>query len=194
MSFLNPSSSSKPSIFLRSSFLLGYGDEVLLLVFLSLVLLGLSLLLLIFIVFRNFWVRRQNTNPAEQQPRLSPPSTIIHVTESEGDRRDCVICLGNMQEENGQNSYYSDDGAECCCGGNRVLPRCGHEFHENCIDSWLATRPVCPICRSRVDDSGEGWLVGNPEEDRFFISAQHGLAAMAHRARFDVLSDSFFLF
>lgn len=24
---------------------------------------------------------------------------------------------------------------------------CGHEFHLNCIDTWLSTRRICPYCR-----------------------------------------------
>jgi E3 ubiquitin-protein ligase ATL4 len=28
-----------------------------------------------------------------------------------------------------------------------VLPRCGHSFHEACIDAWLWTSPTCPSCR-----------------------------------------------
>ncbi|KAK1287767.1 RING-H2 finger protein ATL70 [Acorus calamus] len=29
----------------------------------------------------------------------------------------------------------------------RVLPDCGHLFHVKCVDSWLRSRPSCPICR-----------------------------------------------
>ncbi|KAF9595932.1 hypothetical protein IFM89_006213 [Coptis chinensis] len=29
----------------------------------------------------------------------------------------------------------------------RVLPDCGHLFHEKCVDPWLQLRPTCPLCR-----------------------------------------------
>lgn len=47
----------------------------------------------------------------------------------------CVICLDEL------------------CGGepDKSL-RCGHQFHTQCIKSWLARSPSCPCCR-RYDDS-----------------------------------------
>ncbi|CAL4891236.1 unnamed protein product [Urochloa decumbens] len=32
----------------------------------------------------------------------------------------------------------------------RLLPACRHAFHAVCIDAWLRTSPVCPICRAAV--------------------------------------------
>ena len=29
----------------------------------------------------------------------------------------------------------------------RRLPACKHEFHESCIDEWLASHTTCPMCR-----------------------------------------------
>ena len=42
---------------------------------------------------------------------------------------------------------------ECCicmeemCKENVTATPCGHEFHKNCIDQWLQTQKLCPICR-----------------------------------------------
>ncbi|KAJ1266183.1 hypothetical protein BS78_08G131400 [Paspalum vaginatum] len=47
---------------------------------------------------------------------------------------DCAVCLSPF-----------DPG-----DGLRLLPACRHAFHAACIDVWLRTNPVCPICRGAV--------------------------------------------
>lgn len=32
----------------------------------------------------------------------------------------------------------------------RPLPGCGHTFHAACVDAWLETKPLCPVCRANV--------------------------------------------
>ena len=46
----------------------------------------------------------------------------------------CAICLGEFE-----------DGEKV-----RVLPRCGHEFHVRCVDTWLVSHDSCPTCRDSV--------------------------------------------
>ncbi|XP_020576197.1 RING-H2 finger protein ATL3-like [Phalaenopsis equestris] len=40
----------------------------------------------------------------------------------------------------------------------RLLPKCNHGFHLDCIDMWLHSHFTCPVCRSPVGPvaSGEG--------------------------------------
>ncbi|XP_030448675.1 RING-H2 finger protein ATL66 [Syzygium oleosum] len=53
---------------------------------------------------------------------------------------ECSICLGEFE-----------DGEKV-----KVLPQCGHRYHCGCVDQWLATRSVCPLCRAPlpVDSAG----------------------------------------
>lgn len=33
----------------------------------------------------------------------------------------------------------------------RTLPRCGHFFHQSCVDLWLLRRAECPMCKGKVE-------------------------------------------
>jgi len=47
---------------------------------------------------------------------------------------DCLICLEKYKEK----ELY------------RELPKCNHYFHKKCIDKWLKSNAVCPICRNNI--------------------------------------------
>uniref|UniRef100_A0A6N2LJJ7 RING-type E3 ubiquitin transferase n=1 Tax=Salix viminalis TaxID=40686 RepID=A0A6N2LJJ7_SALVM len=59
--------------------------------------------------------------------------------------------------------YYKDimgskepfDCAVCLCEFSgqerlRLLPRCSHAFHIDCIDTWLLSNSTCPLCRGTL--------------------------------------------
>lgn len=50
------------------------------------------------------------------------------------DGTDCSVCLAEFNEDESL----------------RLLPRCSHAFHINCIDTWLKSHSNCPLCRSIV--------------------------------------------
>lgn len=54
--------------------------------------------------------------------------------ESDVDRAECAICLGELEE--GESV--------------RLLPNCRHAFHVACVDRWFAGHTNCPVCRSPV--------------------------------------------
>ncbi|KAM0952589.1 putative transcription factor C2H2 family [Dioscorea sansibarensis] len=47
---------------------------------------------------------------------------------------ECAVCL----------SEFEDDESL------RLLPKCDHVFHSDCIDAWLAAHATCPVCRSNL--------------------------------------------
>lgn len=47
---------------------------------------------------------------------------------------ECAVCL----------SEFEDDETL------RLLPKCDHVFHPDCIDVWLAAHVTCPVCRSNL--------------------------------------------
>ncbi|KAI4377260.1 hypothetical protein MLD38_014920 [Melastoma candidum] len=44
---------------------------------------------------------------------------------------DCAVCLCEFEPENKL----------------RLLPKCSHAFHVECIDTWLLSHSTCPLCR-----------------------------------------------
>lgn len=52
---------------------------------------------------------------------------------------DCTICRCNLNSE----SIYAQ---EKCIDSYVVSGVCGHSFHYECINPWIAVQPNCPIC------------------------------------------------
>lgn len=56
---------------------------------------------------------------------------------SPGRDTQCTICLAEYREKDVL----------------RVLPYCGHGFHDTCIDIWLRQHSTCPVCRISLRES-----------------------------------------
>jgi RNA polymerase subunit RPABC4/transcription elongation factor Spt4 len=65
-----------------------------------------------------------------------------------GQKEVCPICL-----DNDQFTYKS-----------WVKTKCSHYFHRHCIDLWLETRKVCPICIQEITDENIIIIVEEMEE------------------------------
>ncbi|KAL6142666.1 hypothetical protein ACLB2K_060943 [Fragaria x ananassa] len=53
---------------------------------------------------------------------------------------ECAVCL---------NEFEDDETL-------RLIPKCDHVFHPECIDEWLASHTTCPVCRANlVPQDGE---------------------------------------
>ncbi|KAK3131174.1 hypothetical protein QOZ80_6BG0503020 [Eleusine coracana subsp. coracana] len=51
------------------------------------------------------------------------------------DGLECAVCLGRFEPTEAL----------------RLLPKCRHGFHVECVDTWLDAHSTCPLCRARVD-------------------------------------------
>ncbi|MED6158108.1 hypothetical protein PIB30_029676 [Stylosanthes scabra] len=47
---------------------------------------------------------------------------------------ECAVCL---------NEFNDDETL-------RLIPKCSHVFHPDCIDAWLANHSTCPVCRANL--------------------------------------------
>lgn len=64
----------------------------------------------------------------------------------------CSVCLEN----------YSD-------GDTQVALPCGHNFHEDCIRTWLGQyKRTCPVCRHELPGQPQTCTPSNPPASRLF--------------------------
>ncbi|XP_071735391.1 RING-H2 finger protein ATL66-like [Rutidosis leptorrhynchoides] len=64
----------------------------------------------------------------------SLPITLHQWSSTSAEGLECCICLGVFE-----------DGEKV-----KVLPKCCHTYHSECVDKWLATHSSCPICRAAI--------------------------------------------
>ncbi|PON41426.1 Zinc finger transcription factor [Parasponia andersonii] len=57
---------------------------------------------------------------------------------------ECAVCLSEFEDSETL----------------RLLPKCDHVFHPDCIDAWLASHVTCPVCRTKLSPE-PGTVSGN---------------------------------
>ncbi|OIW00123.1 hypothetical protein TanjilG_29113 [Lupinus angustifolius] len=67
-------------------------------------------------------------------------SLPVFTFSKNNDPIECAVCLSEF--EDGETG--------------RVLPKCKHSFHTECIDMWFVSHSTCPLCRVHVEDSSDG--------------------------------------
>lgn len=81
-----------------------------------------------------------NRHPSISQEDMKKLPCFDYKVESvKGSPVDCAVCLENFKV-----------GEKC-----RLLPKCNHSFHVQCIDLWLQKTAVCPICRATAKSTSE---------------------------------------
>ncbi len=82
-----------------------------------------------FFIYTTFIILLKSDVPSSTTP---PPRLTVATTTSDDN---CAICLSSLRDT-------SD--------ARTAKPECGHEFHEDCLRTWLQTRRLCPVCRYAV--------------------------------------------
>lgn len=74
-----------------------------------------------------------------------------------GSALECAVCLSEFEDNETL----------------RLLPKCDHVFHAECVDEWLGSHTTCPVCRANLLPQ-LGDLVAEPvESPALDIEAQH---------------------
>lgn len=90
--------------------------------------------------------------PSQLKQALDPsilkslPVTVFRLEDFEEEGGlECSVCLTELR-----------DGEKA-----RLLPKCRHGFHVECIDVWFASNSTCPLCRNPV---GADNIIKSPAE------------------------------
>lgn len=96
--------------------------------------------------------KRTVTNRHDDRP--TPPSTA--ATKNSGVRRAVIDSLPVFRFGSLRGTKDGLDCAVCLSRFEpsevlRLLPKCKHAFHVECVDTWLDAHSTCPLCRCHVD-------------------------------------------
>ncbi|CAK9169367.1 unnamed protein product [Ilex paraguariensis] len=88
---------------------------------------------------------RITRSPSMSSEDIKELPCFHYKVERENSPLECAVCLENFMV-----------GDKC-----RLLPKCNHIFHAECIDSWLLKTAACPICRTganlqKIDGQSSG--------------------------------------
>ena len=84
------------------------------------------------------WASRRGRDAPVPRPQDDVASSLpVYVHSSagaSGKAAECAVCIVELRD---------GDAA-------RLLPRCGHRFHADCVGAWLRLHATCPLCRASV--------------------------------------------
>ncbi|KAK4425896.1 RING-H2 finger protein ATL2 [Sesamum alatum] len=72
-------------------------------------------------------------------PVLNSLPVFLYTLKAEQPPAECAVCLSEFEDR------------EIV----RLLPKCNHSFHIECIDMWFRSHSTCPLCRSSVEKVAE---------------------------------------
>nr|GMD66356.1 RING-H2 finger protein ATL2-like [Ipomoea batatas] len=85
-----------------------------------------------------FYVDDYQAGPASRGLEAAVIGSLPVFEYSSKDRTEpveCAVCLSEFEDNE----------------KGRLLPKCNHSFHTQCIDMWFHSHTTCPLCRSPVE-------------------------------------------
>ncbi|KAI4381019.1 hypothetical protein MLD38_007137 [Melastoma candidum] len=124
-----------------------------------LLLMVLLLVIALHLYVRWFWRRPELESSYPEAPSVATPRSPVIAAASDTDLGLDPKVLGSLPVVIFCRDEFRDglECAVCLCEvvhgeKARVLPRCRHGFHVECIDMWLRSHVTCPLCRKNVVD------------------------------------------
>lgn len=103
----------------------------------------------VFNVTSNSNETNNNNNPINTEHLINNTSLSVNPSDCES-QEVCSICRDSIQP------YQII----------RTIKRCGHMFHQGCIDNWFIQHHTCPICRQSVSISEQSQQQQQPQESQ----------------------------
>jgi Ring finger domain len=100
--------------------------------------------------------RRDNSSADQPASRGSDYPTAWHVLPSNGLDEAVIKKIAIWKyEKGGLDGKVGSDCSVCLSEFTdgedvRLLPKCTHAFHVQCIDTWLKSHSNCPLCRASI--------------------------------------------
>ncbi|CAL5415469.1 unnamed protein product [Camellia sinensis] len=110
---------------------------------------------------------------------LSSLPVFVYSAETHPESLECAVCLSEFQENE----------------KGRLLPKCNHSFHIDCIDMWFHSHSTCPLCRSPADPLPENKpdvvvSVGDDEPAEIEPGSSSGFCPMCNREEGESMGSS----
>ena len=92
----------------------------------------------------------------------------------------CIICMEGLIEHNNNNNNKTIKETPIMVNSIPFLQKkciCDYSIHYKCIDKWLETNSICPICRNPISNILKNIthqtqiIIPNEEHNSFIISA-----------------------
>ncbi|KAK9056529.1 hypothetical protein SSX86_023891 [Deinandra increscens subsp. villosa] len=119
----------------------------------------LILLFLFHIYARWLWQRRQqqaggfNSRPNSREQQQHPGVTVLRRGLDAAFLKTIPVLVFDSKDHH----HVEVECSVCLCeleqgDKTRVLPKCNHVFHAECIDMWFHSHSTCPVCRNLVSE------------------------------------------